>query len=88
MNVGTPTEGTTMASKNTNTPESADMPAEHGDDPAKANDSPPELPTLSRRKLAYVAPALASRAMFYGAAGCGKGDPRLFACIQLRRGSS
>jgi len=38
---------------------------------------------IGRRKLAYVAPALMSRAMFYGAAGCGKGNPRMLACPVL-----
>lgn len=47
-----------------------------------------KTPLISRRKLTYVAPALASRAMFYGAAGCGKGNPRLHSCVVLRRGSS
>jgi hypothetical protein len=43
---------------------------------------------MSRRKFAYVAPTLISQAMFYGAAGCGKGNPRQFSCLVLRRGSS
>lgn len=88
MNVGTTTESTTMASNETNDkPEPSDTSVAPEDDRAKASSSP-ALPKMSRRKLTYVAPALVSRAMFYGAAGCGKGDPRIFACQALRRGSS
>jgi hypothetical protein len=43
---------------------------------------------FTRRKLAYVAPVLLSRAMFYGAAGCGKHDPRSQSCQIVRKGSS
>ncbi len=43
---------------------------------------------ITRRKLAYIAPALLSRSMFYGAAGCGKGNPRMLPCQTLRRSSS
>jgi len=53
--------------------------------------SAPAGPTgagITRRKLAYIAPALLSRSMFYGAAGCGKGNPRMLPCQTLRRSSS
>lgn len=55
-------------------------------EPSAANDVAPLK--LSRRKIAYVAPALLSRAMFYGAAGCGKSDPIIFTCQVAARGSS
>lgn len=87
MNVGPATESTTMASnevKDSPEPSNASVDGERAD----AQEAHAEPSKMSRRKLAYVATALVSRAMFYGAAGCGKGDPRIFACQALRRGSS
>lgn len=87
MNVGPTTESATMASnevKDSPEPSNASVDGERAD----AQGAHAEPSKMSRRKLAYVAPALVSRAMFYGAAGCGKGDPRIFACQALRRGSS
>ena len=54
--------------------------------------SNPLLDLLARgdgtRKLVYETPLLISRPLFYGAAGCGKGDPRSFACQQIPSSSS
>lgn len=55
---------------------------------SQAQDSADDGVKLSRRKLAYVAPVLVSSAMFYGAAGCGKSNPRLVTCQALPRGAS
>jgi hypothetical protein len=43
--------------------------------------------TISRRKLAYIAPLFISRRMIYRAAGCGKSDPRLSTCQSAPQGS-
>ncbi len=43
--------------------------------------------TISRRKLAYIAPLFVSRRMIYRAAGCGKSEPRLQSCQQAPQGS-
>lgn len=73
-----------MASNNSSDPRESDVSA----DTENGSSQSPDLSKISRRKLTYVAPALVSRAMFYGAAGCGKGNPRVFACNALRKGSS
>ena len=68
-------------------PDTPDAPDATG---ARAGAATPnaESGMISRRKLAYVAPLLLTRKMFYGAAGCGKGNPRIISCLILRRGSS
>jgi hypothetical protein len=43
--------------------------------------------TISRRKLAYIAPLFISRRMIYRAAGCGKSEPRLTTCQSAPQGS-
>jgi hypothetical protein len=58
------------------------------DNKADQSDTSSERISLTRRKLGYVAPVLVSRAMMYGAAGCGKADPRTISCQVVRRGGS
>ena len=45
-------------------------------------------PKLGRRKLLYVAPAIASQSMFYALAGCGKAQPQQLNCFRVPRSGS
>ncbi len=47
-----------------------------------------EEPRLGRRKLLYVAPAIASQSMFYALAGCGKAQPQQLNCFRVPRSGS
>jgi hypothetical protein len=47
-----------------------------------------EEPKLGRRKLLYVAPAIASQSMFYALAGCGKAQPQQLNCFRVPRSGS
>ncbi len=44
--------------------------------------------TIGRRKLLYVAPAIASQSMFYALAGCGKAQPQQLNCFRVPRSGS
>ena len=45
-------------------------------------------PKIGRRKLLYVAPAIASQSMFYALAGCGKAQPQQLNCFRVPRSGS
>ena len=45
-------------------------------------------PKMGRRKLLYVAPAIASQSMFYALAGCGKAQPQQLNCFRVPRSGS